>query len=380
METFLRIDINIAALIMLGVVCSVAFKRLDRQDPMNRMFLYTSVAVLFQLFFEAATCVINRRPELWLIPITNIFHICLFATGPLLTYFWYSFLRRWVAPEDRLRIWQEYLLRGLVAVNGVLAISSPFTRYIFYISNENVYHRGPLFNFTGVIIYLYILLGMVMLFRFRKRIIREEFVPLFVFGILPLIGGVAQSIFYGILLMWSSTAFSLVIVYNFVKERMIQLDGLTGAWTRLSFDYYMAQLHKNGSLEGVGALFIDVDGLKQINDQHGHLEGDFVLKTSVALIKKALRKTDVLGRFGGDEFVVVFHDVDPDQMAQITERIHKNFDDYNETSEKSYQFGCSIGGDFYNPVNDSVSGFLHRIDQIMYANKQLKKEGDYTIE
>lgn len=374
METFLRIDINIAALIMLGTVCSVAFKRLDRQDPMNRMFLYTSVAVLFELFFEAATCVINGRPERWLIPITNALHICLFATGPLLTYFWYSFLRRWVAPEDRLRIWQEHLLRSLVAVNGVLALSSPFTHYIFYISEDNIYHRGPLFNFTGVTIYLYILLGMVMLFRFRGKIIREEFVPLFVFGILPLIGGIAQTIFYGILLMWSTTAFSLVIVYNFVKERMIQLDGLTGAWTRLSFDFYMMQLHKNGTLDGIGAIFIDVDGLKQINDQYGHLEGDFVLKTSVSLIKSALRKTDVLGRFGGDEFVVIFHDVDASQMAQIIERIHHNFHEYNRTSNKNYQFGCSIGGDFYKSDSDSVSGFLHRIDQIMYGNKQLKKE------
>ncbi len=200
-------------------------------------------------------------------------------------------------------------------VNGVLAFSSPFTHYIFYISNENVYHRGPLFYFAGFTIYLYIFLGMVMLFRFRSKIIREEFLPLFIFGVLPLIGGVAQTLFYGILLMWSTTAFSMVIVYNFIKERMIQLDGLTGAWTRLSFDYYMAQLHKNGSLEGVGAIFIDVDGLKQINDQHGHLEGDFVLKTSVGLIKNALRKTDVIGRFGGDEFVVIFHDVDFEQMA-----------------------------------------------------------------
>ncbi len=52
MDTFLRIDINIAAFIMLGVVCYVAFKSLDRQDPMNRMFLYTSVAVLFELFLK----------------------------------------------------------------------------------------------------------------------------------------------------------------------------------------------------------------------------------------------------------------------------------------------------------------------------------------
>lgn len=270
--------------------------------------------------------------------------------------------------------WKEQLMRALVAVNGVLAITSPFTHYIFYITGDNVYHRGPLFNFAGFSVYLYIFLGMITLLKYRSRVVREEFIPLFIFGILPLIGGLAQSLFYGVLLMWSTTAFSLVIVYNFMKERMVQLDGLTGVWTRLSFDYYIKQLDENGSLEGVGALFIDIDGLKQINDQYGHLEGDFVLKTSVNLIKAALRKTDVVGRFGGDEFVVIFHDVDRTHMDIIIERIHKNFYDYNLYADKKYEFGCSIGGDFYDGNRDTVAGFIHRIDQIMYANKQSKKE------
>lgn len=376
MDVFLRIDINLAAFIMLGIVCYVAYKRLDRQDALNRMFLYTSVAILVELLFEAATCVINGRPELWLIPLTNILHACLFATGSLLTYLWYSFLRRWICPGVIFSNWKEQMMRALVLVNAVLAITSPFSHYIFYITSDNVYHRGPLFNFAGFSIYIYILLGMMTLLKHRSKVVREEFVPLFIFGILPLIGGLVQSLFYGILLMWSTTAFSLVIVYNFIKERMVQLDGLTGAWTRLSFDYYIKQLEEKGSLDGVGALFIDIDGLKQINDQYGHLEGDFVLKTSVKLIKAALRKTDVVGRFGGDEFVVIFHDVDRTYMDLIIKRIHKNFYEYSLTADKKYDFGCSIGGDFYDANNDTATGFIHRIDQIMYANKQSKKEND----
>ena len=75
----------------------------------------------------------------------------------------------------------------------------------------------------------------------RRRLIRQEFQPLVLFGILPLAGGIAQTLYYGPLLMWSSTAFSPVIAYAFLQQRMVHPDHLTGAWSRQPFGDFIAR-------------------------------------------------------------------------------------------------------------------------------------------
>ena len=81
MDVFFRVDINIAAIILLGLVYITARGSLDRKDTFNRVFFIVSLVMLFELLFETLTCIINRRPELWLIPISYFFHMCLFITS-----------------------------------------------------------------------------------------------------------------------------------------------------------------------------------------------------------------------------------------------------------------------------------------------------------
>ena len=89
MNVFLRVDINIVAMILLGIIAMIAYKRLDLKDQLNRAFLITSLIVILELFFETSTCVLNRRPELWAAPVSTILHFFLFVAGPILTYSWY---------------------------------------------------------------------------------------------------------------------------------------------------------------------------------------------------------------------------------------------------------------------------------------------------
>lgn len=86
---------------------------------------------------------------------------------------------------------------------------------VFFINSSNIYHRGPLFIISAGIIYFYLIYSFGLIFKQKKKIVKQEFLPLIIFGILPIIGGLLQTLFYGVLLMWSTCAFSLVIVYNF---------------------------------------------------------------------------------------------------------------------------------------------------------------------
>jgi diguanylate cyclase (GGDEF)-like protein len=97
-----------------------------------------------------------------------------------------------------------------------------------------------------------------------------------------------------------------------------RLDGLTRFLNRVSFEQQMevALDHAARYGETVTVGMFDVDGLKAVNDQHGHTAGDKLLRSVADALRLTARKSDVLGRFGGDEFVAVYRNTDPRSMIE----------------------------------------------------------------
>lgn len=373
MDVFLRIDINIAAMVMLGIVSVIAFGRLDRKDQLNQAFLITSMIILLQLFFETATCILNGRPEQWAGGVSAVLHLGLFGAAPMLTYFWFLMVSRWIVPEERISKAKYITLLVPVAVNLALTLLSPVYGLVFYFDGANVYHRGPYFPLSVAIVYSYFLYTFALIWFNRKKVVREEFVLLLVVGILPVIGGLFQSLFYGILLMWSFAGFSQVVVYIFLQQRMVHIDDLTGAWTRGTFEYCLAQKAKRKKDDTFGLIILDIDDLKKINDEFGHFEGDYALKTAVQLIKSALKKTDILARTGGDEFLIILDCKTRDRVEHVTEKVKAAFQQYNETANKGYLLDCSIGAELFHSDFKDVDYFMRHVDKLMYENKKNKK-------
>lgn len=375
MDVFLRIDINIMAMILLGLVSLNAYKSLDRQDSLNRVFLIVSFIIIVQLFFETVTCIINKRPEQWLVPISVFLHICLFTIAPILTCYWYLFIKNLVVSDEAIVKKSNIILLIPVIISILLTLLSPFYNFVFYIDSSNVYHRGPLFNISAAITYLYILYGFILIVKNRRKIVKQEFVPLCIFSVLPVIGGLVQTLFYGTLLMWSGTAYSLVIVYIFLQQRMVHLDALTGVWNRGSFDYYVSQRLKQKNNDKLGIIYFDIDGLKNINDSYGHVEGDLAIKTSIAIIKRVIRKNDIIVRMGGDEFLIILDCESNVDLGETINRINASFSQHNKNSEKSYELECSFGADIFNSEYSSIDQFLRHVDNLMYENKRNKTPG-----
>ncbi|MCB1218788.1 diguanylate cyclase [bacterium] len=120
-----------------------------------------------------------------------------------------------------------------------------------------------------------------------------------------------------------------------LKERMQELDHLastdvlTGIYNRRMFFIRvaeeMARARRNQSPYCV--LYMDIDHFKGINDTHGHLAGDFILRSFAQLVDQAKRKSDVFGRIGGEEFVILLPDAGYDEGQMIAERIRATIEE-----------------------------------------------------
>ena len=119
-------------------------------------------------------------------------------------------------------------------------------------------------------------------------------------------------------------------------------------------------------------FFIDMDGLKAINDTHGHKMGDEAIKAQALVLKKALRMNDVVGRIGGDEFVAVAIGMTSDSLPKIRKKIEKQ--SASISAEKSFPFtlSCSIGAIPFTSDKKNLSELLLGADALLYEEKRQK--------
>lgn len=372
METLYRIDINLFSAFALFLVASIAFRRLDHRERLNRAFFFTSLIIIGELLIEAATCWINGVPGTGIRTLSAILHVFLFLGAPFLTTYWFLLLCQVVIPLKRNAKWLKIVALVIQIANFALVILSPWFGWVFSIGAGNVYERGPLFLVSWIVTYSFLALSVGVILKNRKRMSLWNITLLLIACALPLLGGFLQATLYGILTMWPSVAMALVILYLFLQERLVHLDGLTGAWNRESFEHYINErlrLHPDWPF---AALYFDLDHLKSINDRFGHPEGDFALQESVSVIRSVIGPEDIIARMGGDEFVVILNTEDAQKLDAIRRSILERLEKYNVGSGKPYQIGLSVGTGLYGPGNSSIEHFIHQLDQRMYEAKRLK--------
>lgn len=132
----------------------------------------------------------------------------------------------------------------------------------------------------------------------------------------------------------------------------------------------LAHLHE----QYIAVLFIDLDDFKKINDTAGHQEGDNFLIDISKKIKSVLREGDILGRLGGDEFLIILEGIDSQrQIIKIHDRILKLFAKPFLIKNSEYNVTCSIGISFYPQDDETAHGLIRKADMAMYQAKNSGK-------
>jgi diguanylate cyclase (GGDEF)-like protein len=150
------------------------------------------------------------------------------------------------------------------------------------------------------------------------------------------------------------------------------VDGLTRLPTRVQFeDQLAAQIAKcDASRSRLALLFVDLDGFKPVNDTFGHSSGDVVLKQVGERLKSVLRAGDMVGRIGGDEFVLMVTGSPSDEaVAQVAKRVIDEVSRPYEIDGRGVGISCSIGIVFY-PDSGAHTKLIARADAAMYAAKR----------
>jgi diguanylate cyclase (GGDEF)-like protein len=157
-------------------------------------------------------------------------------------------------------------------------------------------------------------------------------------------------------------------------DEMYLRDSLTGIYNRIGFRKTFDELIENGTYkdEPVTVIMSDMDGLKYINDNFGHIEGDSAIVTVANALSNSLPEGSIPSRIGGDElFAVVFGKTDPNN---IIEKINAFLELYNAASGKPYKVSTSCGY-IQNTLSKDfdISQALKQADEIMYKEKKRKK-------
>lgn len=158
--------------------------------------------------------------------------------------------------------------------------------------------------------------------------------------------------------------------------RQATLDGLTGAFNRGFFDAGLQdELSRARRLDtSVGLLFLDVDTLKKVNDDHGHVAGDQLLRSVVNILRRNLRETDWVARYGGDEFAAVLPGCQPGQLVAVAEGLHGAIREtpVRLADGRPLRATVSVGGAIFPHAAEDPVALVEAADQ---AEREAKRRG-----
>ena len=178
---------------------------------------------------------------------------------------------------------------------------------------------------------------------------------------------------YGAIALANADAQAQLVRKNAQLERLSVSDTLTGLSNRLRLDQVLGQEAARQARSGapVSVILLDLDHFKAVNDRYGHPEGDRVLVTIGQLLKAGSRQTDEVGRWGGEEFLVVCRDTDLAGACALAQKLRERIaaQDFGGVGRRSASFGVAQLAD-----HEDVEGLVARADVALYRAKHAGRD------
>jgi diguanylate cyclase (GGDEF)-like protein len=159
------------------------------------------------------------------------------------------------------------------------------------------------------------------------------------------------------------------------SEQDMRYSSTHDALTDLNNRAYINEILEQQTMPIPFTVFMfDIDRLKHVNDQYGHADGDKLITSVAAILKKCFRESDIVARIGGDEFVAILQDIDTEGAEIIKNRIKQQIEIYNQSRQETHlQISFSIGYAAGETSEDTIEEMMKKADELMYIDKMSRR-------
>lgn len=374
MVTLKTLDSSIISFIILWIILLHSYNRIERFLIQYKLFITMVILNMALIVVDILGWVFNGHAGLGNYVCNVGFNFILYCSAPLIPSVWvlYTYYLVYDRGQKVKKIRTALIL--LLVLNACVAVFSLYTGWYFYVDSDNLYHRGQFFYMHVLYCGALLVYSFVFVFFKRKQFQKRQYHSVMLFFIPPLVGSATQCIWYGVSYNWVGVMISLLIIYFNLQSRNLNTDYLTGVNNRQYFQGYLkAKIQTSSDKKTFGAIMIDIDHFKKINDNFGHVTGDQALKDAVQIFKDSLRRDDFIARYGGDEFLIVVDVQSIIILEDTVRRIQEKTREFNDQNLKPYKLGFSLGFDLYDvKAKMKPDDFLDHLDQLMYEDKRRK--------
>lgn len=374
MYHFTNIMLDIFTLILLLIILISNLKRRKYNAMDQRLYNSLVVTNIIVTLIDAYSWHFDNKTFMFAYELNKLSNALLYALAPLYGLVWAVYVDFKIYKDrKRLKTLIPYALIPFV-INVVVSLTSIFYNTYFSVNQNNTFKRNEPFSFIPFIIAIsYAAYSVIITIRHRKSISRRYYYPILSYMIIPLFCTFVQASWYGLSLVCSGFALSLVIIYISVQNEVSVTDYLTGLSNRSHLVSYLETECKKRGDKDLYGLMLDIDNFKNINDKYGHVEGDNALELFSDILKKTATPDSFIARYAGDEFVIILRRNKNESIHDYISVLRKTVEHFNRTSGLDYTLDFSLGYTRYLS-KESYKDFLKRMDGNMYIEKNRKKE------
>ena len=371
------IEIDIFCITVLSIVLYSLCKNYDRQTR-QRCYIKAIITGLITFAAEINSALIDGKvfaePRIANYLTNSVY----FISSVLMGYYWLCYVE--VALDSKaIKQRNMILLAKLPVVLAVLGvIASYFNGFFFYIDENNVYQRGKFVILHTVLCHSYTIVTTVHAFiksvKCKVYLKAVEYRILSMFLLFPLSIGIIQILFPFVPTVSVGITLAFLYVYIDLQNLLISVDTLSGLNNRNQLLRYLGSRLKNSPQENRLYVFmLDVNKFKKINDVHGHIEGDAALVRCSNALKLANRNTNhFIGRYGGDEFIMIADLQDDAEAELLCDRIRQALRGICIEDKVAYDLSFSFGYAPYKKEMKTIQSFIAAADQKLYEAKKAR--------
>lgn len=354
---------NIFGIVLLGILLAGSIWRFKEKSSENAY-------LLLLLLFTFCTCVLDPiaytadgRPGI----IARIFvygsNDLLYLTNMFSGLFWLLFLAEHL--NFRFSIVHRNVLGFTVVLGLVLVILNNFIPIIFDVSASNVYTRRHFWIYT-VIDYGLLLDSLIIYFICKHKGGPLKSFPVWIFFFPIIAGTIAQSLFYGISTISSSTAIAIAGLFSSIHGERAYRDKLTNVYNYAYLTSLGREYKKKKDLHVTGIL-ININGFKKINQDYGRIAGNKVLVQMTKILNRAIGELGLIVRYSGDEFIAFINTTNEMAVSMCITRIRSSLNELN-TFSNSYKLTACFCSQSFDP-SKSMDDFIDDITRSMQEEK-----------